>query len=161
MSYFNFTWKSQREFKGNSKDFNVNIHSPKYMPINRLSKQVYTATISSLPKNCSNTESFLVRIFLYFNWIWTRTWRYNTKQEQQLIDLYWNICASASRWFYYKTALWNFKYCRVQIEKVSYWLSSKQVMSNYVSLCQDMRFLLAFPQQLIKLRYSIEFGLRA
>ena len=67
---------------------------------------------------------------------------------------------SASRWFYYKTQLWNFKYYRVQIEKVSYWLTSKQSMSNHVSLCQDMRFLFAFPLQLVNLRYSIEFGLR-
>ena len=29
----------------------------------------------------------------------------------------------------------NFKHCRVKIEKVSYWLSSKQSMSNHVSLC--------------------------
>ena len=39
----------------------------------------------------------------------------------------------------------EFQYCRLQIEKVSYWLSSKQSMSNHVSLCQDMYFLLAFP----------------
>ena len=40
--------------------------------------------------------------------------------------LYWNIRASASRWFYYKILLWNFKYYRMQIKKVSYWLTSKQ-----------------------------------
>ena len=56
-----------------------------------------------------------------------------------------NNRASASRWFYYKTLFWNFKYCHMQIEKVSYWFSSKQSMSNYVSLWQDMHFLLAFP----------------
>ena len=56
-----------------------------------------------------------------------------------------NIHASASRWFYYKTLLWNFKYYRLQIKKVSYWLTSNQSMSNHVSLCQDMRFLLALP----------------
>ena len=72
-------------------------------------------------------------------------WRYNTKQEQQLIDLYWNIRTSASRWFYYKTLLWNFKYCREQIENVCHWLTSKQSMSSHVSLCQYMSFLLAFP----------------
>ena len=52
-----------------------------------------------------------------------RTWRYNIKQEQQLIDIYWNICASASRWFYYILLHWNFKYYRVQIKSVSYWLN--------------------------------------
>ena len=37
-------------------------------------------------------------------------------------------------WFYYKTPLCNFKYCRVQIEKASYWLPSKQSISNHVSV---------------------------
>ena len=37
-----------------------------------------------------------------------------------------------------------FKYYLVHIRKVSYWLNSKQSVSSYVSLCQDMRFLLAF-----------------
>ena len=32
-----------------------------------------------------------------------------------------------------------------------------QWMSNYVSLCQVMRFLLIFPQQLVNLGYSMEF----
>ena len=59
------------------------------------------------------------------------------------MDLYCNIRASASKWFYFKTLPWNFKYCLVQIE-VSYWLISKQSMSENVSICQDMRFLLAF-----------------
>ena len=72
-------------------------------------------------------------------------WSYNTKQKLQLIRLYWNIRAPASRWFYYKRLLWNFKYYLVQIKKVSYWLTSKQLMSNQVSVCRDMRFLLAFP----------------
>ena len=74
-----------------------------------------------------------------------QSWRYNIKQEQRLIGLYRNIRASASWWFHYKTLLWNFKYCRVQMKKVSYWLSSKQSVSNHVSLYHDMRFLLAFP----------------
>ena len=39
---------------------------------------------------------------------------------------------------------WNSKYCRVQIENVSYWLTDKQSMSNHVSLCQDMRFSIGF-----------------
>ena len=72
--------------------------------------------------------------------------------RSQLVDLYWNIYASASKWFYYKTLFWNFKYCCVQIEKVSYWLSSKQSMSNHVSVCQDMRyvFLIGFPTTINK-----------
>ena len=44
-------------------------------------------------------------------------WSYNTKQEQQLIDLHWNIRTSARRWFCHKILLWNFKYYRVQIKK--------------------------------------------
>ena len=68
-----------------------------------------------------------------------KAWSYNTKQEQQLIDLYQNIRAPASRWFYYKILFWSFKYYCVQIKKVSYWLTSKQSVSNHVSLCQDTR----------------------
>ena len=45
---------------------------------------------------------------------------------------------------------------RVHIENSSHWLTSKQSISNHVSLCQDMCFLLAFPQQIASLRYSIE-----
>ena len=52
----------------------------------------------------------------------------------------------------------NITGCRQK--RFSYWLFSKQSMSNHFSLCQDMRFLLAFQQQLINPRYSIEFGLR-
>ena len=33
-----------------------------------------------------------------------------------MIDLYWNIRASARTWFHYKTLLWNYKYCCVKIE---------------------------------------------
>ena len=72
-------------------------------------------------------------------------WIYNMKQEQQLTDIFWNIRASASRWFYYKTIHWNFKYSRVQIENAYYWLTENQSMSNQVSLCQGMRFSIAFP----------------
>ena len=53
--------------------------------------------------------------------------------------------ASASRWFYYKILLWDFKYYCVQIKKVSYCFTSKQSVSNHVSPWPDMRFLLAFP----------------
>ena len=52
--------------------------------------------------------------------------------------------ASASRWFYYKT-YWDFKYCRVQVENVSHWLTDKQLMSNHVSLFEDMRFSIGTP----------------
>ena len=34
-------------------------------------------------------------------------------------------------------------------------------MSNHVSLWQDMHCLLAFPWQLVTLKYSVEFGLTA
>ena len=47
------------------------------------------------------------------------------------------------------------------MEKDFYWLTRKQTMSNHVSWCQDMRFLLAFPQQLVNLRLSIELRSRA
>ena len=53
------------------------------------------------------------------------------------------------------------KYYCVQIKKVFYWLSSKQYMSNHISLCQEMRFLLTFPKQLVNLKYSAKFSLRA
>ena len=62
-----------------------------------------------------------------------------------MIDLYGNIRTSSSRWCYDKTLLWNFKSRLVQIENVSYCFTVKQSMSNYVSLCRDIRFLLAFP----------------
>ena len=91
-------------------------------------------SLSVNPKHFNKTEES-VKLLNEIATSYVAAWRYNTKQEQQLIDLYWNIRTSASRWFYYKTLLWNFKYCRVQIEKVSYWLSSKQSMSNHVSLC--------------------------
>ena len=71
-----------------------------------------------------------------------------------------SIETTTSRWFYYKILLWNFKYYHVQIKKVSYWLTSKQSVSNHVSLCQDMRFLLAFPWQLVNLKCSTKFNLR-
>ena len=66
-------------------------------------------------------------------------------ESKQLIDLYENIRASARRWFYYKILVWSFKYYRVQIKKASYRLTNKQSLSNHVSLCEDMRFLMAFP----------------
>ena len=82
--------------------------------------------------------------------------------EQQLIDLYWNI--RASKLLYYDMLLTllqtNFKYCRMQIENVSHWFTVKNSISNHVSLCQGIRFLLAFPQRLVNLGYSIEFRLR-
>ena len=83
-------------------------------------------------------------------------WRYNKKQEEKLIHLYWNNCVSASRCFYYKKVVWNFKYYHVQIGKVSCWFTSKQSMSKHVSLCQDMHFLWAFPWQLVILRYCMQ-----
>ena len=43
--------------------------------------------------------------------------------RSQLVDLYWNIYASASKWFYNKTLFWNFKYCCVQIEKALFILA--------------------------------------
>ena len=46
-------------------------------------------------------------------------------------------------------------------KKVFYWLNSKHLMPNHILMCQDMRFLLASSQQLVNLRYSAEFGLRA
>ena len=71
-------------------------------------------------------------------------WIYNTKQEQQLTDIYWNIRTSASRWFYYKTTHWNFKYSRVQIENAYYWLTDKQSMSNKCHCAKACVSLLAF-----------------
>ena len=47
------------------------------------------------------------------------------------------------------------------MKKVFYWLTSKQSVSNYVSLCSDMHFLFAFSWQLVNLRYSTKFSLRA
>ena len=40
---------------------------------------------------------------------------------------------------------WNLKYCRQQIEKVSYWLTDKQTISNHVSLSQGIGFTIDFP----------------
>ena len=40
---------------------------------------------------------------------------------------------------------WNFKYCREQIEKVSYWLTDKQSISSHVSLSQSIGFTIDFP----------------
>ena len=77
-----------------------------------------------------------------------------------MIDIYWNIRTSASRWFYYKTLNWNFKYCCVQIENVSYWLKDKQSKSKHVSLRQGIRFSIGFPLT-TNLRFSIGFSLRA
>ena len=47
---------------------------------------------------------------------------------------------------------WNSKYCHMQIENVSYWLTDKQSMSNHVPLCQDMRFSIGFPITINKLQ---------
>ena len=52
--------------------------------------------------------------------------------------------------FHYKTLDWNFKYCSVQIEKTSYWLTDKQLMSIHVLLCQGMRFSVGFPTTINK-----------
>ena len=87
-----------------------------------------------------------------------RSWRYNTKQEEQLMDLYSNISTSASRWFYYKSLFWNFKHWRVQRENVSYCFTVKQWMSSHVSLYENMLFF-DFPITTSKLGYSIEFPL--
>ena len=73
-----------------------------------------------------------------------------------MIDLYWIIHASVSQCFYYKTLLWNFKYCLVQTENVFYWFTVKQLIFNHVSLCQGMLFLLDFLYQLVNLGYSID-----
>ena len=84
--------------------------------------------------------------------IWSR--RYNTKHQKQLKNPYWNSRDSASRWFYCKTLIWNFKYCRKQIGKcflmvhcqrmndqscfavprrwLSYWVSSKRLILNLI-----------------------------
>ena len=68
-----------------------------------------------------------------------KSWRHNTRPEQQLVDLYWKICASASICFFYRTLLWNFKYYRYLL------VHFKQSMSSHVSPRQDMHFSLPFP----------------
>ena len=60
-----------------------------------------------------------------------------------------HLSASASRWFYYKTVHWNFKYCGVQIENISYWFTVIQLISNHVSWSHA--FLIGFPITISKL----------
>ena len=60
-----------------------------------------------------------------------------------------HLSASASRWFYYKTVHWNFKYCGVQTENVSYWFTVIQSISNHVSWSHA--FLIGFPVIISKL----------
>ena len=60
-----------------------------------------------------------------------------------------HLSASASRWFFYKTVHWNFKYCGVQIENVSYWFIVIQSISNHVSWSHA--FLIGFPTKISKL----------
>ena len=60
-----------------------------------------------------------------------------------------HLSASASRWFYYKTVHWNFKYCGVQTENVSYWFTVIQSISNHVSWSHA--FLTGFPVTISKL----------
>ena len=60
-----------------------------------------------------------------------------------------HLSASASRLFYYKTVHWNFKYCGVQTENVSYWFTVIQSISNHVSWSHA--FLTGFPVTISKL----------
>ena len=46
------------------------------------------------------------------------------------------------------------------MENVSNCFTLKQWRSSYVSVCQGMRFLLSFPQQLVSLGYSVQFEMR-
>ena len=62
--------------------------------------------------------------------------------------------------FFFLCTFFNWQIYTETSVHVSYWLNIKQSIPNHVSFYQKMDFLLAFPQQLVKFRYSIEFRLR-
>ena len=85
------------------------------------------------------TSKKYMEIMWKFLELWSSTYWCNTDVRSTSIQRGVSFGAGFIIKYYFRIS----KYCREQIEKVSYWLTSKQSMSNHVSLCQDMRFLLA------------------
>ena len=69
-----------------------------------------------------------------------------------MIDLCWNICTSASRWFYCTRLHWNCadRKCFLLPSLYFHDLTIKKSISNHVSLCQGMRFFIGFPITITK-----------
>ena len=69
-----------------------------------------------------------------------------------MIDLCWNICASASRWFHCTRLHWNCadRKCFLLPSLYFHDLTIKKSISNHVSLCQGMRSFIGFPITITK-----------